>query len=186
VNSDQMQVIYQQSSALTYERKGSRQVSTIGPDEKQAFTLNVAISASGVLLPFQVIFKGKTKASLPAPGSPSHDEANQLGFLFEFSGSDNYWANEVVISIQSQPLLQAPGTPKLTRSPNSLPSPSPCRLPRGYPTSGSNTTFSPTLEHSGSDLNLDTFQTSTQHVCSQLQTSTPESHLHLCLWNLRS
>ncbi|KAF8324612.1 P-loop containing nucleoside triphosphate hydrolase protein [Cantharellus anzutake] len=45
------------------------------------------------------------------------------------------------------------------RSPTTLPSPSPCRLPRGYPTSGSDTPFGLTPEHSGSDPNLDTFQT---------------------------
>jgi hypothetical protein len=93
VNSDQTQVIYQQGSNSTYERKGSQQVSTVGLDEKRAFTLNVAISASGVLLPFQAIFKGKTKASLPSVSSLSRDEATRLGFFFEFSGTDNYWAN---------------------------------------------------------------------------------------------
>jgi len=76
VNSDQTQVIYQQSSASTYETKGSHQISTIGLDEKQVFTLNVAISASGVLLPFQAIFKGKTKASLPSANSLCSDEAD--------------------------------------------------------------------------------------------------------------
>ncbi|KAF8324749.1 uncharacterized protein EI90DRAFT_3129481 [Cantharellus anzutake] len=65
-----------------------------------------------------------------------------------------------VISIQSRPPLRAPGTPNSDfQSPTSLPSPSPCQLPRGYPTSGSDTTFGPTPEHSGSDPNLDTFQT---------------------------
>jgi hypothetical protein len=93
VNSDQTQVIYQQSSTSTYERKGSRQVSTVGLEEKRAFTLNVAISASGALLPFQIIFKGKTKASLPTASSFHYDEAIDLGFSFEISGTDNYWAN---------------------------------------------------------------------------------------------
>ena len=93
VNSNQTQVIYQQSSALTYKRKGSCQISTIGLDKKQAFTLNVAISASGALLPFQAIFKGKTMASLPTANSLCYNEADQLSFLFEFSGTDNYWAN---------------------------------------------------------------------------------------------
>ncbi|KAF8328811.1 uncharacterized protein EI90DRAFT_3125565 [Cantharellus anzutake] len=49
---------------------------------------------------------------------------------------------ENVISIQSRPPLRAPGTPNSDfRSPTPPPSPSPCRLPRGYPTSGSDTTF---------------------------------------------
>src|SRR5260370_36653645 len=51
------------------------------------------ISASGVLLPFQAIFKGKTKVSLPSASSLCSDEADRLDFLFEFSGTDNYWAN---------------------------------------------------------------------------------------------
>src|SRR6266705_1068373 len=93
VNSDQTQVIYQQNSTSTYEQKGSHQVSTVRHDEKRAFTLNVAISASGTLLPFQAIFRGKTPASLPSMSTPSYDEAMQLGFIFEFSGNDTYWAN---------------------------------------------------------------------------------------------
>ncbi|KAF8308999.1 uncharacterized protein EI90DRAFT_2873841, partial [Cantharellus anzutake] len=92
VNSDQTQIIYQQGSQSTYETKGSH-FSTLGRDEKRTFTLNIAISASRALLPFQAIFKGKTTASLPAKNSLSHDKANQLGFLFEHSGTDNYWAN---------------------------------------------------------------------------------------------
>ncbi|KAF8318611.1 uncharacterized protein EI90DRAFT_3133107 [Cantharellus anzutake] len=93
VNSDQTQVIYQQNSTSTYEKKGSRQVSTVSHDEKHAFTLNVAISANGGLLPFQAIFRGKTPASLPSINAPNYDDTKRLGFLFEISGNDTYWAN---------------------------------------------------------------------------------------------
>jgi hypothetical protein len=93
VNSDQTQVIYQQNSTLTYEQKGSQQVSTVGHDEKRAFTLNVAVSASGNLLPFQAIFKGKTTASLPSPNSPCYRKSKELSFVFDVSRTDTYWAN---------------------------------------------------------------------------------------------
>lgn len=93
VNSDQTQVIYQQNSTSTYETKGSCQVSTVGHDEKRAFTLNVAVSASGMLLPFQAIFQGKTPASLPSRNAPCYHKAMELGFIFGISSNDTYWAN---------------------------------------------------------------------------------------------
>ena len=93
INSDQTQVIYQQNATSTYEKKGSHQVSTVGHKEKHAFTLNVAISASGTLLPFQAIFQGKMSVSIPVASSLGYDEAMQLGFHFKFSGNNTYWAN---------------------------------------------------------------------------------------------
>ncbi|KAF8315480.1 uncharacterized protein EI90DRAFT_3159165 [Cantharellus anzutake] len=97
--------------------------------------------------------------------SNSYDGAN--------SDADSNTDLDDVISIQSRPPLWAPGTPNSDfQSPTSLPSPSPCRLPRGYPTSGSDTTFGPTPEHSGSDPNLDTFQT-TRNLGSVISIPTP-------------
>ncbi|TFY79697.1 hypothetical protein EWM64_g4314 [Hericium alpestre] len=52
----------------------------------------------GEALPFQAIYKGKTKLSLPA--KPANMESNgdmwkraeEIGFLFEFSRTDTYWS----------------------------------------------------------------------------------------------
>ncbi|KAF8305081.1 uncharacterized protein EI90DRAFT_3163541 [Cantharellus anzutake] len=118
--------------------------------------------------------------SLPHPQSLKRRKPNGNGAGSSPKGNAPLSLYGSVISIQSRPPLRAPGTPHSDfRSPTSLPSPSPCRLPRGYPTSGSDTTFGPTPEHSGSDPNLDTFQTSTQNLCSRLRTSAPVSRSRL-------
>lgn len=92
VNIDQTNVIYQPANTSTYEVKGSKQVAVLGQDEKQAFTTLVGISAAGDALPFQIIYCGKTKCSLPATTSAQHKEAQQLGFEFCFSNTDTYWS----------------------------------------------------------------------------------------------
>lgn len=60
VNFDQTNVLLQSSSHVTYEQTGGKQVSVLGVEEKRAFTLIVGVSTSGELLPFQVIWQGKT------------------------------------------------------------------------------------------------------------------------------
>jgi hypothetical protein len=99
INGDQTQIVLQPPSCFTYDTRGARQVPIIGKDEKQAMTLMTTISASGELLPFQAIFKGRTAASLPnpSPDNPelkaAYNEAINLGFRFEFAGeSDTYWS----------------------------------------------------------------------------------------------
>ncbi|KAF9513552.1 hypothetical protein BS47DRAFT_1372518 [Hydnum rufescens UP504] len=83
VNSDQTQVIYHQSSSLTYDAIGVKQVSAISQEEKRAFTLNVAVSAT--------IYQSKSLKSLPSPTCDGYDEAMALGFRFESSMTDTYW-----------------------------------------------------------------------------------------------
>ncbi|KAF9520600.1 hypothetical protein BS47DRAFT_1370406 [Hydnum rufescens UP504] len=87
-----LRVIYQQGSSLTYVEIGSTQVPMIGAKEKRAFTLNVGVSASGALLPFQAIYAGKSTKSLPNETHDGYKEAQQLGFCFEFSQTDTYWS----------------------------------------------------------------------------------------------
>ena len=60
VNTDQMQAVYVQGLNLTWTQTSSAQVSVIGEDEKWAITAVVSISNSGVLLPFQAIYMGKS------------------------------------------------------------------------------------------------------------------------------
>lgn len=92
VNSDQTNVIYQGGSRFTYNQRGAKQVAVVGEEEKRAFTVFVGVSASGVALPFQVIFKGKSRESLPRRSSPLYDEAVEIGMRFEFSNTDTYWS----------------------------------------------------------------------------------------------
>ena len=93
VNSDQTMVYFSADSKQSYEAIGSKQVEVVGLDERHGFTLMVGISMSGEVLPFQAIYKGKTKASLPKPTALGYEKATQeLKFLFEFSKTDNHWS----------------------------------------------------------------------------------------------
>lgn len=93
VNMDQTQVVYQMGGGLTFDVIGASQVPVLGLEEKRAFTLVVAVSAAGDLLPFQAIFQGKTTQSVPRSNAPYREEADQLGFHFEYSGTQTYWSN---------------------------------------------------------------------------------------------
>ncbi|KIJ50335.1 hypothetical protein M422DRAFT_94935, partial [Sphaerobolus stellatus SS14] len=50
-----------------------------------AFTVVTAISASGKLLPFQAIFKGKGQHSCPSVKAEMYHECIDLGMCFKFS-----------------------------------------------------------------------------------------------------
>jgi len=60
VNSDQMGVHLKPFSEHTYEVKGAKQVLSLGKEDKRQFTVLGRTVANGVLLPFQVVFQGKT------------------------------------------------------------------------------------------------------------------------------
>jgi hypothetical protein len=94
VNSDQTQVVYAPGNRMTWTSTGSKQVAIVGMDEKRAFTLMVSVAADGTLLPFQAIYQGLTKLSLPKADSPNYDEAIEAGFKLEFSGTKTYWSNQ--------------------------------------------------------------------------------------------
>ncbi|EKM53853.1 uncharacterized protein PHACADRAFT_97784 [Phanerochaete carnosa HHB-10118-sp] len=80
VNIDQAQCVLMNTCGRTYEVKNSKQVICIGKEEKRAFTILVGVSASGVALPFQAIWKGKSTGSLPSRSAPRYAEAEKLGF----------------------------------------------------------------------------------------------------------
>ncbi|KAG9085676.1 hypothetical protein FRC06_003501, partial [Ceratobasidium sp. 370] len=94
VNADQTQVVYNAGSHSTWNTLGERQVHVLGVQEKRAFTLLVAASNSGDLLPFQAIYGGKTARSLPDANARGFSEARRLGFLLDYSGSDTYWSTQ--------------------------------------------------------------------------------------------
>ena len=92
VNTDQTQLVYHQGAQETWTKSGAKQVSTVGQEEKRAFTLVPSISASGVLLPMQATFMGKTNASCPSPKTPSYAEATHEAFVILPSKSSTYWS----------------------------------------------------------------------------------------------
>ena len=95
VNMDQTQIVLQQGGNITWNERNVRQVMTHGQDKKCTFTLVVGISASGVLLPFQSVWAGKTHVSLPSSTEAAYVEAIQLNFEFVFSKKQgNYWSTK--------------------------------------------------------------------------------------------
>ncbi len=94
VNTDQTQVVYQQGSQTTWAERNSKQVPTVGHDEKRAFTLVPSISASGEVLPMQAIFHGQTTALCPSKGSAMYQDAMDLGVQFLPSKSGTYWSTQ--------------------------------------------------------------------------------------------
>jgi hypothetical protein len=99
VNTDQTQLVYHQGAQETWTKSGAKQVSTVGQEEKRAFTLVPSILASGVLLPMQAIFMGKTNASCPSPKTPSYAEAMREGFVMLPSKSSTYWSTHETMQL---------------------------------------------------------------------------------------
>ncbi|EJD54964.1 hypothetical protein AURDEDRAFT_49858, partial [Auricularia subglabra TFB-10046 SS5] len=97
VNSDQTQSPYAHGESATWSESGAKQVSVIGQEEKRAFTLNVGISMSGELLPFQAIYQGMTRRSLPKPDARGQDRAAEIGILFEPSMTKTYWSTQATM-----------------------------------------------------------------------------------------
>lgn len=69
----------------TYDEKGARQIDVAARDEKRAYTLLVASSAAGDILPFQQVWSGATSRSLPRKNIRASAEAK--GFHFAFAES---------------------------------------------------------------------------------------------------
>jgi hypothetical protein len=90
INSDQLGVHLIPVAKKTWAPSGAKQVPSFGKEEKRQFTLMVTTTASGDILPFQCIYKGKTKKSLPSE-SKRHD-AEKEGFLFS-CGGETHWSN---------------------------------------------------------------------------------------------
>lgn len=95
VNSDQTNIVYAHGSKVTFAPTGDKQVSGEGYEEKRAFTLQVSVSASGKVLPFQAIYQGvDARRSLPSKAAPFRTFAtSELGIKFVVSGTSTYWSN---------------------------------------------------------------------------------------------
>ena len=99
VNTDQMQTHYQMGGKRNWNKTGEKQVSTMGMDEKHAFTLVPSISASRELLPMQTIFHGQTSASCPSKQARRYTKAEEQGFKFEPSRSHTYWSMQATMQL---------------------------------------------------------------------------------------
>lgn len=88
INMDQAGLHLVPAASRTYETKGSRSVLVAGLDDKRQITVCVASTLNGDLLPLQLIFMGKTSASLPQ----HTEETKKLGFHLTFSS--NHWSSQ--------------------------------------------------------------------------------------------
>jgi hypothetical protein len=104
INLDQTGLHLVPAGSRTYETKGSKQVPIAGMDDKRQITAVVASSLDGQLLPLQLIFQGKTDASLP-----QHTDASTLaGFHLKMSQVKPkilQWALESWSSLREEKLL---------------------------------------------------------------------------------
>jgi hypothetical protein len=92
VNSNQTQLTLTQGCHLTYDKMGSKQVITVGSEEKQAITVLVSLTNDRKVLPFQTIYKGSTVGCLPFQDAPGYAESVNAGFQFEPSKTATYWS----------------------------------------------------------------------------------------------
>ena len=75
-------------SQWTLAKQGSRQVPVIGKDDKREITVLLAVSASGTLLPPQVIYAGKTQGCHAKITFPRG---------WHITRSDNHWSTEATM-----------------------------------------------------------------------------------------
>ncbi|KAE9389405.1 hypothetical protein BT96DRAFT_834952, partial [Gymnopus androsaceus JB14] len=87
INVDQQGIYILPRDSKMFAPKGDCQVDIVAKGEKCAFTLLVASSATGDFLPFQCVWAGKTKNSLPSLNAPGMEEALKHGFHFAFAPS---------------------------------------------------------------------------------------------------
>ncbi|KAG2067099.1 hypothetical protein BDR04DRAFT_1028394, partial [Suillus decipiens] len=71
---------------------GAKQISTVGNDEKHAFTVMVSISNDGTMLPLQAIYQGYSKGSCPSQSTLNYENCISAGFQFENSNTKTYWS----------------------------------------------------------------------------------------------
>lgn len=105
VNSDQTGVTYAPGAGLSWAKTGSKQVSTVGEEEKRAFTAMLSCSAGGFLLPIQAIYQGGTQRSCPKPDAPHHADAIRLHLRFEYSETKTHWANQKTMRLFVEHIL---------------------------------------------------------------------------------
>ncbi|KAF8232186.1 hypothetical protein L208DRAFT_1273464, partial [Tricholoma matsutake] len=94
-NSDQTQMALAQSCHMTYAKVGSKQVTTIGTEEKCTITIMVTLTNDGVVLPFQLIrCLRRYHFTVPQKNSMNYKDAKATGFLLETSKTSTYWSTQ--------------------------------------------------------------------------------------------
>ena len=73
----------------TWEKKGSKDIRVVGMEDKRQVMCCVSSASDGTLLPFQVIFTGKTDRCLPK----FENKRDCLNHGFHFNMTENHWSN---------------------------------------------------------------------------------------------
>ena len=71
INNDQTPAKYVQVGRFTMAPKGAKKAGVAGITDKRNITLILTVTMDGKALPFQAIYKGKTKQSLPKVAFPT-------------------------------------------------------------------------------------------------------------------
>lgn len=90
VNADQTGITVLPTGNKTWAEIGSKQVDMFGKEEKRQFTLMIATSCAGGMLPIQTIWSGKTAQSLPA--AHLRQPLEKRGHIWS-CGGDKHWSN---------------------------------------------------------------------------------------------
>jgi hypothetical protein len=92
-NLDQTAIHFRPSTEQTYEVKGVKEVKCLGKDDKRQITAVVSSTASGELVPLQLVFQGKTKAVVPK----DEDAKRAVAMGCHLTMSENHWSNFVTM-----------------------------------------------------------------------------------------
>ena len=88
INFDQTGIKYVPTSSWTLEKEGSKRVAIVGKDDKRQITAVIGCSMSGDVLPFQLIYEGKTSRCLPSYNFPRG---------FDITCNPTHWSNEMTM-----------------------------------------------------------------------------------------
>ncbi len=92
-NSDQTAVHLRLSTEQTYEVKGVKEVKCLGKDDKRQITAVISSTASGELVPLQLVFQGKMEAVVPK----DEDAKRVVAAGWHLTMSENHWSNFVTM-----------------------------------------------------------------------------------------
>jgi hypothetical protein len=92
-NIDQMAVHLRPSTEQTYEVKGVKEVKCLRKDDKRQITTVVSSTASGELVPLQLVFQGKMEVVVPK----DEDAKRAVVAGWHLTMSENHWSNFVTM-----------------------------------------------------------------------------------------
>jgi hypothetical protein len=87
INIDQTGVHLLTTNNCGRAQRGSKQVTRLAADDKRQITVTLGVSASGAMLPPQLIFQGASPAVLP----PNRTKPEFTGWHFTYYS--NHWSN---------------------------------------------------------------------------------------------